>query len=237
MPHHVVPSRRRPLGRPRRVVAAAVLALCGAVIAAAPAGARPAHDAPGSHRVRAGETLSELADRLGTTVGALAAANDIADPDHIVAGRALQVPRAEPVPPTPGSPVPADRRHLDPVFDHWAEANGFRPSLLKALCYLESGWQPHVVSSTGAEGVCQVMPDTEDFVEAKIGLELDSRDAEDSIRMGARYLRWLLHHTDWDVEEALGGYYQGLAAMEEHGPYQETEQYVAAVLALEARFR
>ncbi|MEW6635572.1 MAG: LysM domain-containing protein [Actinomycetota bacterium] len=36
-----------------------------------------------------GDTLSELAMRLGTTVEALAAANGIADPDLILAGQTL----------------------------------------------------------------------------------------------------------------------------------------------------
>ncbi len=132
--------------------------------------------------------------------------------------------------------MPADRRHLGPVFDRWAEANAISPSLLKALCFNESGWQADVVSSAGADGVCQLMPDTEDHMEALIGRELDSQDAEDNIRLGARYLRWLLARTEGDVREAIGGYYQGLGAMDRHGPYDETVAYVNTVLALERRF-
>ena len=47
-----------------------------------------------SHDVRPGDTLSGLAHRYGTTVGTLARANHLADPDRIVAGRSLAVPRA-----------------------------------------------------------------------------------------------------------------------------------------------
>ncbi len=43
----------------------------------------------GVYTVQPGDTLSELAMRLGTTVEALAAANGIADPDLILAGQTL----------------------------------------------------------------------------------------------------------------------------------------------------
>ena len=47
-----------------------------------------------SVRVALGETLSEIASRYGTTVAALAAANDITNPNQIVAGTTLQLPSA-----------------------------------------------------------------------------------------------------------------------------------------------
>jgi len=47
-----------------------------------------------SYDVRPGDTLSGLAQRYGTDVGALARANHLGDPDRIVAGHRLAVPRA-----------------------------------------------------------------------------------------------------------------------------------------------
>jgi LysM repeat protein len=49
-------------------------------------------DSSGTHTVRPGETLSAIAVRYGTTTAALAAANDLADPDRIQAGTHLRVP-------------------------------------------------------------------------------------------------------------------------------------------------
>ena len=43
------------------------------------------------HTVRAGETLSGIARRYGTTVAQLVSWNHITDPDHIVAGERLRV--------------------------------------------------------------------------------------------------------------------------------------------------
>lgn len=45
-----------------------------------------------THTVRAGETLSGIAARYGTTVAALASANGLVDPDRIHAGAHLRVP-------------------------------------------------------------------------------------------------------------------------------------------------
>lgn len=44
-----------------------------------------------SHVVEQGDTLSVLAARFGTTVGALVALNDISDPDRIIAGQVLEL--------------------------------------------------------------------------------------------------------------------------------------------------
>ncbi len=197
------------------------------------------------HQVRPGETVSQLATRYATTVGDLAEANGLADADRIVVGTTLVIPAAAPAPGPTGpsapsatgsSPVAADRQHLETTFDTWSTANGLRPSLLKALCYLESGWQHDVVSSTGAVGICQLMPATAADMAALIGADLDRSVPDDNIRMGARYLRWLLEASGGDVEAALAGYYQGVGSVARHGPFAETRRYVADVLALEPRF-
>lgn len=45
-----------------------------------------------AHTIRPGETLSGIAARYGTTVAALARANNIANPNLIIAGRSLNIP-------------------------------------------------------------------------------------------------------------------------------------------------
>ncbi len=45
-----------------------------------------------TYRIQRGDTLSQLAQRNGTTVSALAKANNISNPDLIIAGKTLQIP-------------------------------------------------------------------------------------------------------------------------------------------------
>lgn len=55
--------------------------------------------AAAGYTVRPGDTLSGIASKLGVGVQALAKANSLADPNHLVAGRTLQVPSSSGVPP------------------------------------------------------------------------------------------------------------------------------------------
>ena len=47
---------------------------------------------PATYIVRPGETLSDIAVKLGVAIDELVAANDIPDPDNIIAGQVLNVP-------------------------------------------------------------------------------------------------------------------------------------------------
>ncbi len=200
------------------------------------------------HRVQPGETLSHVAARYGSSVSALASANGLSDPNVVIAGTVLSVPAAGPVATGGGGAVASGGSGLPsrlqasptrlsylPIFDQWASANGVPADLLKAMTWLESGWQNHLVSSTGAVGIGQLMPDTVDHMEALIGVDLDPAVVDDNIRMSARFLRWLLARSS-SVEVALAGYYQGAASVARIGLLDETRTYVANVLALRGRF-
>ena len=201
-----------------------------------------------THQVGRGETLSHIARRYGLSTSALAAANNITNPNMVVIGRKLTVPSAggggsaaAKTGPTP-SGLPSrlkaspNRLALLPVFRHWAAKYGVPADLLMAMTWLESGWQNNVVSSTGAAGIGQLMPDTVDWLEQVIIREpLNVASPEDNIRMSARYLRWLLDRTG-STRTSLAGYYQGLRSVNEIGLYDDTVVYVDGVLALRPRF-
>jgi cell wall-associated NlpC family hydrolase len=80
------------------VATAAPLPASTAVAASAVAAAAPLHSsgllagAGGSYTVQAGDTLSGIAARFGTTYEALAQLNNIADPNLIYAGQVISVP-------------------------------------------------------------------------------------------------------------------------------------------------
>jgi len=217
-----------------------------AVPAASPtAEAAPVAAATGArHTVVAGETLSGIAVAHGVTVSALVGANGVADPDLIRIGTVLTIPAASTSTASSGSGVglperlqaSPTRQAYIPIFEQWAAANGIPADLLMAMTWLESGWQNHTRSSTGAVGIGQLMPDTVEFMEALIGRDLDPHLVDDNIRMSARYLRWLLARYDGDPAQALAAYYQGPASVERSGTFAETDTYVANVLALRSRF-
>ena len=130
-----------------------------------------------------------------------------------------------------------DRLALMPSFDLWAAEYGVPPSLLKALAWMESGWQATVVSPSGAIGIGQLLPGTAAFVAGTlIGVALDPYVADDNIRMSARFLAQLLNLTNGDVNMALAGYYQGLTSVRRDGMKATTAAYVNVILALQARF-
>ncbi len=203
----------------------------------------------GFHTVVAGDTLSAIARTYGVTVVALAEANGIDDIHRIRVGDELAIEGAgsgrtpaEVTARASGGGVdtsrfPArlqaspERLALVPIFERWAAEYGAPLDLLMAMTWLESGWQDDVVSSAGAMGIGQIMPDTVTWMEdVLIGVPLDPFDANDSIRMSARYLRWLLDRTDGDAATALAGYYQGLGAVQTSGIFPSTRAYVANVL-------
>jgi N-acetylmuramoyl-L-alanine amidase len=184
-------------------------------------------------QVRPGDTLSALAHQHGTTVGALVAANQLPDPGRIRAGQQLQLPAA----PT-ATAVPADRAAVGQLIEQVARERGWSPALVKALAWQESGWTQQAVSSAGAIGIMQVMPDTGRFVSRElVGRDLDLRDPHDNVVAGVAFLQHLWELTDGDVELTLAGYYQGLRSVREQGMYPDTERYIANVLALRDRFR
>ena len=130
-----------------------------------------------------------------------------------------------------------DRLALIPSFDRWAAEYAVPPSLLKALAWMESGWQTTVVSPSGAIGIGQLLPSTAGFVAGVlIGAPLDPYVADDNIRMSARFLAHLVSLTNGDVNMALAGYYQGLTSVRRDGMKATTAAYVNVVLALQARF-
>ncbi|MBW3580598.1 MAG: LysM peptidoglycan-binding domain-containing protein, partial [Actinobacteria bacterium] len=194
------------------------------------------------HTVAPGETLSGIAARYGVTVRELAEANGIGDVNRIPVGKRLAIPRSEAEPgvrataarPRGGevdtSRFPAllqsspERLALVPIFQHWAEVYDVPLDLLMAMTWLESGWQDDVVSSAGAMGIGQLMPDTVTWMRDTIIREplLDPFDADDNIRMSTAYLRWLLDQTDGDAATALAGYYQGLGAVRSAGVFPST---------------
>jgi hypothetical protein len=135
-----------------------------------------------------------------------------------------------------GHPRGASPEKVHRMLGRWARHYSVRPSLARAVGWIESGFQWNVKSSAGAWGVMQVMPATWRFVEdALLGRDV-RRSARGNIRVGIVYLRYLLREFGGSRRLALAAYYQGPAAVRKHGLYRDTRLYVRTVLALQKRF-
>jgi soluble lytic murein transglycosylase-like protein len=90
------------------------------------------------------------------------------------------------------------------------------------------------VSVANAIGVMQVIPSAGAWASSLAGRRLDLLDTRDNITAGVVILRSLTRSATTE-EQAVAGYYQGLAGVRAHGMYADTRSYVRSVLALKAR--
>lgn len=204
-------------------------------------GSSAAASGPRSYTVRSGDTLSSIGRYFGVSTSAIASANHLANQNLVRIGQVLAIPAGSGATGTSGLPATLlaspSRLALRPTFEQWAATYGVPADLLEGLCWLESGWQNGVVSSTGAIGIGQLMPDTVSLVnDVLLKAHLSPNVAAENIRMSARFLKYLLDRSWGDVHIALAAYYQGFRSVSEHGVYAPTLVYVAAVLALRDRF-
>jgi hypothetical protein len=127
-------------------------------------------------------------------------------------------------------------RSVKESLSYWAGQYGVSPSLVRALAWMESGFQANVTSPAGAWGVMQVTPETWRYVELYLIGHRVRRTADGNVRVGVTYLHQLLHEFRFDSRLALAAYYQGSWAVRKHGLYGETKRFVRDVLALQRRF-
>ncbi len=180
--------------------------------------------------VRSGDSLTGIAHRFGVSLGALARANHL-DPQRVLLiGAKLRIPGG-----STGSALAATPTEVRDRLDYWANQLGVSTHLLRALAWMESGFQPNVVSKAGARGVLQTLPVTRDFVEDVLVGHPLPRTLDGDIETGVRYLRHLLGQFDGNEHLALAAWYQGERAVRKHGVYKVTKPFVAGVLALKAR--
>ena len=99
----------------------------------------------------------------------------------------------------------------------WPTATTYPRTLALAIAWQESGWQQRRVSSAGALGVMQVMPDTGRWMRWYAGRKLRLRDTHDNIMAGMLTLRTLRSWTTYD-NNAIAAYYQGLGAVRRARP-------------------
>ena len=199
------------------------------------------------HVVRVGETLSSIAGAYGVSLDALAKANDIVDVNFIVSGEKLEIPgrlgstatatatssgSTSTAAPTLEVSEPGD---VEALLEQTAAAEGIDASLVKAVAWQESAWQQSAVSSAGALGVMQVMPDTADYVNSSLGGgDLDVTETTDNIELGVKYLDHVVDSMPSE-RKGLAAYYTGPGAVGRRLTAIQ-KAYVNSVQSLKDRF-
>jgi soluble lytic murein transglycosylase len=123
----------------------------------------------------------------------------------------------------------------DSIITKASKRHGVSFSLLKALIKIESDFKPRAVSSAGAMGLMQIMPDN---IKA---LKIENPfDPWENILGGARYLKQLIDRFDGKLPLALAAYNAGPKIVERYQripPFKETEDYVEKVMKYYSVFK
>jgi hypothetical protein len=183
------------------------------------------------HVVQPGESFFSIAGLYRVSPWQLARENGIPLTRIIVPGQRLVLPagarRARAL-----ATASVDRDSVRAALDRWSRTYGVDPKLARALAWMESGFQEDVVSSVGAIGVMQLLPETWDFVDVVLIGYRTPRTYEGNVQAGVRYLRWQLAEFGGNVRLALAGWYQGARAVRERGIFEDTKEFVRIVLQL-----
>ena len=216
-------------------------------VAASASAGRPGSSASRTSQyvVRAGETLTGIARRHGTTVEALVRLNHLDRSNFIWVGQRIVVPAAGAVSgsqtgwstvrfPAATRARMAHRAVIRDLIVDEARRAGVPVSVALAVAWQESGWRQRVVSSAGAVGVMQLLPGTAQWVaDSMLHAPIDIHNSRSNIRGGVALLKHYLLRYRGDLRRALAAYYQGQGAVDHHGIFPVSRPYIASILLLE----
>jgi len=122
---------------------------------------------------------------------------------------------------------------LLPLVETISNSHGVDPNLVSAVMKTESNFNRWAVSSKGARGLMQLIPETG----RRFGV-IDFFDPQQNIEGAVRYFKFLLQKFDGNLQLSLAAYNAGENLVERLGqipPIAETREYVRKVNALYKR--
>ncbi len=164
------------------------------------------------------ESIVKQAETLGVRLPPGAAESPPVVETSTAASAPAVAPSCDPIPDATAAPL----------IESAAKQQDLEPRLLRAIIEQESGFRPCAISSKGAKGLMQLMPETAQ----DLGV-LDSFDPGQSIEAGAKYFRQLMTKYHGNLERALAAYNAGPTTVDQAGgvpDIAETRQYVEAIL-------
>ena len=124
-----------------------------------------------------------------------------------------------------------DRQEAEYYVAAYAQHYGLSVEFVRALVEQESAWRRCAISSKGAAGLMQLMPDTA----TRLGVE-DRCDLKQNISGGVRHLAYLMGKFHGDLRLVAAAYYAGEKVVEAKGLRYSNPDVVAYVSRLRARF-
>ena len=131
--------------------------------------------------------------------------------------------------------IPLNRSAFDDEIQAAAQVFTVDDALIRAIIHAESAYQPDALSPKGAQGLMQLMPETQKELQV-----VDVFNPINNIEGGTLYLSRLLDQFGDDVELAAAAYNAGPGAVRQYGgvpPYRVTREYVRRVKILYRRYR
>jgi soluble lytic murein transglycosylase-like protein len=144
-------------------------------------------------------------------------------------GTAQPLPDLRPRPARASARVNQQARVMSLVYP-LAQQYDIDANLVRAIITVESNFDARAVSTAGAQGLMQLMPETARRYQVRQPFDLRA-----NIEGGIRYFKDLWQRFGGDLPRVLAAYNAGEGAVERFGgipPYPETRRYVARVLAL-----
>jgi soluble lytic murein transglycosylase-like protein len=146
-----------------------------------------------------------------------------------------QIERFEPIEPSAADTAPASagvapagQDSIRAAIASAAARHQIDPDFVASVVKAESGFNPRAVSSKGAQGLMQLMPQTA----ASLGVG-DVLNPANNVEGGTTYLRQLLDQYKGDAVKALAAYNAGPQRVTHFGgipPYRETRAYITRVI-------
>ncbi len=142
--------------------------------------------------------------------------------------RDLKITGAEPAPPPEAkNPSALRSKAFDPIIEKYAPQFRLDPHLVRSMISQESGFKANAISTKGARGLMQLMPQTA----ARLGVG-NSFDPEENIRGGMKHMRNLLDMFNDDLTLSLAAYNAGenlVQRIHRVPSYRETRDYVSSI--------
>jgi hypothetical protein len=129
--------------------------------------------------------------------------------------------------------LPADRHSVVALIRALAPEFGIDPRLALSIAAVESNFNTQARSPKNAMGVMQLIPDTATRFNVN-----NAFNAEQNIRGGLAYLKWLMAFFGGDLTRVVAAYNAGEGAVQRYDgipPYAETQAYVRRVMQFVAR--